>query len=275
MPEITAEPVTPGIIEAPEPAAAAEENKPDVAADGIAETETTEQAEAKKQSKFQRRLERQKTARIEAETEARLLRERVAQLEAQSKPAPDSGEPKREQFEDYETYLEARADWRAERKVQEALKAEREQAKGKEQQTKQAEGYQATEKAWVEREKAFQGTTKDYEEVVTPFVEEDMGSLSDGARRLIVDSEVGPNLLYHLASHPDVMERIADLSPVRQIAELGKLEDKFAAPAKKTTSAPAPANHVSTGKTGSKDPAKMNQQEFRAWMKANGSRFVA
>lgn len=277
MPEVTEGIAAPEAIEnevAAQPAADAEAQKTDAAEGEHSETETTEQQEARKQSKFQRRLERQKSARFEAETEARLLRERVAELEAQSKPVLGSDEPQRDQFDDYESYLRAITKYDAKQTAAETLKAERTQAQGNDKQTKEAEAQAATAKNWTEREKAFQGSTKDYEEVVMPFVEEDLGSLGEGARRLIVDSDAGPQLLYHLASHPEIVDRLADLSSVRQIAELGKLEDKLTAPAKKTTSAPAPANHVNTGKTGQKDPSKMNQDEYRAWMKANGSRFV-
>lgn len=282
MSEVQAEPVTPGIIETiveqtEQPAAVAEEQKPD-AVEGEesqeASGETTEQQEVKKQSKFQRRLERQKTARIEAETENRLLRERLEKLEAQSKPAQGSDEPQRDQFDDYETYLRAVAKYDGKQAASETIRNEREQAQGREKQTRQAQSEEQIAKAWVEREKAFEAVTKDYQATVMPYVEEDLGQLSDGARRLLIDSEIGPQLLHHLANHPEVSERIADLSPLRQIAEIGKLEDKLSAPVKKTSNAPAPANHVNTGKTGQKDPAKMNQVEYRVWMRANGSRFA-
>lgn len=270
MAEVQAEVAAPAVIDQP---AQTEETAPETASEDQAgaedkpeAAETTEQQEAKKQSKFQRRLERQKTARIAAETEARILRERLAQFEGQK--APQDGEPKREQFDDYEAFVRAVARYEA----KQTTKAERAQAQGND---RQAAADQATAKAWTEREAAFIKTTKDYEEVVAPFVEEELGSLSAGARRLIVDSDVGPAVLHHLATNPEVMERIADLSSVRQIAELGKLEDKLSRPAaKKTTSAPPAANHVQTGKSGQKDPSKMNQTEYRAWMKANGSRFV-
>src|SRR3712207_3386793 len=86
------------------PAPAAEDQKAIPAAtdeNAEAVAETPEQQEAKRQSRTQRRFERQKTARIQAETEARLLREQNARLEAQLRQSgsqPDSGEPKREQF---------------------------------------------------------------------------------------------------------------------------------------------------------------------------------
>ena len=47
-------------------------------------TEEPEESEEKKRSRFQRRLDRQKAARVEAETENRMLRERLAILEAQN-----------------------------------------------------------------------------------------------------------------------------------------------------------------------------------------------
>lgn len=257
------------------PVAAAEEQKTDVATDESVETETTEQQEERKQSKFQRRLERQKTARIAAETENRMLRERLEKLEAQSKPTQEDAEPKRDDFEDYESYLRALTKYDAKQTAAAELKAAREQAQTREKQSSEVQAKEAIAKNWTEREAAFSNATPDYDEVTTSFAEEELGSFSYGARQMIVDSEAGPALLYHLATHPEDADRIADLSSVRQIAELAKIEDKLAtSPAKKTSGAPAPASHVKSGATGSKDPAKMNQTEFRAWMKSQGSRFA-
>src|SRR4029434_2460073 len=70
-----------------------------------------------------------------------------------------------------------------------------------------------------------------------PFVEEDLGRLRDGARRAIVESELGPQLLYHLATHTDEAERIAELPELRQIAELGKLETQLTRTSHKTRNA--------------------------------------
>lgn len=256
------------------PAPEAEDQKTGDAEVDNSETETTEQQETRKQSKFQRRLERQKIARIEAETEVRLLRERIEKLEGQSKPSQVESEPKREDFEDYESYLRAVTKYDAKQVADAALKAQAEKAQGNEKQAKETQEKASVEKVWSDRESAFQKTVKDYDEVVTPFAEEELSSLGMGARQLIVDSEAGPALLYHLASNPELMDRLVDLSSVRQIAELAKIEDKLTTPAKKTSNAPAPASHVSTSKTGQKDPAKMNSEEYKAFMKANGSRFV-
>lgn len=273
------------LIDRDEPAPAADDKKaPPAATDETADpaapaAETTEQQEARKQSKFQRRLQRQRDRAVAAETETRLLREQKAQLEAklQSQQPGETGEPKRDQFEDYEAYLRAVAKYDAAQETAKGLKADREERQGKERQTNDAKWQERAAKDWAERETAFQAATKDYVETVTPFVEEELGSFSDGARRLIVESELGPQLLHHLATHPEVAERIADLSPVRQVAELGKVEGTLspepAAKPKSTTKAPAPPTPTNGGRSASPGYSEnMTDAEYEAWRIATGPR---
>ena len=260
------------VIDPTQPAPGADEKKPTpTEGDGSSESavETTEQQEAKKQSKFQRRLDRQKTARVAAETEARLLREQLTKLEAQPKPSQETGEPKREDFESLEDYLKAVSKHEAAQLIEGRLKTEREE-RAKQESTSRATVSEArVAKDWTERETAFQTANKDYQEAVTSYIKDEVGQLSDVARRSILESEVGPQVLYHLAKNPDEAERIADLSPVRQIAELGKLEVKFAPAARKASSAPAPITPVgSSSSTSSKKLGEMNQDEFEKKRKA-------
>jgi hypothetical protein len=265
------------VSEAHQPAPGAEDQKPVPATpeDTVeAQQETPEQQEAKKQSKFQRRLDRQKTARIAAETETKLLRERLEKLESQPKQSQETGEPKREDFQDYETFLRAVVKYDAKQISDQTLKADRDAQQGKEKQQQAAAGSENLAKAWAERETTFQAANKDYETVVQSFAEDELQTFSQPARMAIVESDSGPALLYFLAKNPDEAERIADLSPVRQIAELGKLEGKVSMPAKKTTSAPAPASTTSGGKTASKDLSKMSQTEYEAHRKSQGARWA-
>ena len=255
MPEETViEEIPAPVAEEPKTAPEGEQQEGEVEAKAEGE-DTPEVAEAKKQSKFQRRLERQKTARIAAETEARLLRERVAALEAERAPKPKDEAPKREDFADDVAYLEARADHAAKKAAAEARAAERNENEGREKQSKHQQAEAKIAQAWTEREATFQATAKDYVEIVEPFVQDDLAHFSDGSKRLIVESEVGPQLLYHLATNPEEAERIAELSPLRQIAEIGKLEDKMQKPVRKTSNAPAPIDPVPQGRSGQKDPA--------------------
>lgn len=259
----------------PSPASGADDQKPTPGAtDDTAQVveETTEQQEARKQSKFQRRLDRQKARTIAAETELRLTKERLAQHEAQSKqqqPEP-SGEPKREDFDDYEAYVRAVAKHDAKQEATAIVKAEREASQRREQSSRQNSGEEKAAQAWIEREKTFQKATPDYEEVVSPFVDEDLGRLSDAGRRAIVESEVGPNLLHHLATNSDEFDAIADLSPRDQKAELTKLATKLKAPAAKlVTEAPAPLKPVPQGRSASSGYREgMSQSEYNTWFKA-------
>ena len=71
----------------------------------------------------------------------------------------------------------------------------------------------------------------------------------------ILDSDVGPQLAYHLAKHPDVAERLNAMTPVQAAREIGRLEAAVTGPvaaqptppAKRTTTAPAPINPVRGG----------------------------
>jgi hypothetical protein len=60
----------------------------------------------------------------------------------------------------------------------------------------------------------------------------------------ITDSELGPEILYHLGLNPAEAERISKLSPVSQVREIGKLEASLAKPA-----------HADTGAASDEDPA--------------------
>lgn len=269
--------VAPSLIDVDLPAPAADDPKTEPAAtDDKAEkpAETTEQQEVKKQSRFQRRLDAQKSARIAAETETRLLREQNAKLEAQLKPPQDTGEPQRDQFDDYEAYLRAVARHDAKQETASIIKTEREQNQGREKQSRQAAEDDRISQDWVKRETEFQEQTKDYLEVVTPYVDVELGRLTNDARRLIV--EAGPGVLYHLASNPDVADRIADLSPLRQIVEIGKLEDTLAIPvAKKASNAPAPIKPVGQGRSASTGyHENQSDAEYEAMRKTQGAKWA-
>jgi hypothetical protein len=273
----------PSLIDAPDtPAPAAEDQKaiPAAAEESAEKEEASESAEspekqeARNQSKFQRRLQRQRDARVAAETELRLAREENARLKAEAAPKPESGEPKREQFEDYEAYLRAVTRFDAAQEADKRLNADRDERQGRERQQTERAGQEEVAKSWKEREKTFTDVTKDYIDTVTPFLEEEIGSLSNGARQAIV--ELGPQLLYHLAKNPDEVERISDLSPLRQVAELGKLEASLPeVTAVKASSAPpplkTPRGNGSAQKTYNEN---MSPSEYKEWRKTQGARWA-
>lgn len=239
-----------------EPGAEPEEQKSET------ETETPEQQEQRKQSKARRRLDRARDRAVAAETEVKMLREQLANKQA----APKDEEPKRDAFESYEEYLDARTDYRATKAASKVVEAAPKPAP--------ANAPDPAAQKWVEREAAYQKANPNYEDDTAHFVEEDLQSLSASSRRLILESDQGPALIHYLGKNSDVFDRIATLPAARQLAELGKLEDKVSAPPRKVTAAPAPASHVNSTRTGSKDVSKMNGAEVKALMKAEGSPWV-
>jgi hypothetical protein len=84
---------------------------------------------------------------------------------------------------------------------------------------------------------------------------------------------VGPEILYHLGQNPAEAKRIAQLSPLSQAKEIGKLEDKLSSnpPAKKTSSAPAPISPVngkgtSTPTYDTTDPRSIQSMDTSTWI---------
>jgi hypothetical protein len=124
---------------------------------------------------------------------------------------------------------------------------------------------------FAERQEAFMKATPDYEDVVGGTDLE----IQDDAMQYLVESEVGPQLGYHLAKNPDEVSRLRKLSPSRRIAELGKLEMKFEkkpdppnkqdqGASKEISKAPAPIAPLEAKTTPVlKDPSQMSVSELR------------
>jgi hypothetical protein len=91
---------------------------------------------------------------------------------------------------------------------------------------------------------------------------------------ILLESEVGPDMAYYLADHPEELDRINDLPSHRRILEMGKLESKFLAPKKVAPKvnrpAPAPISPVKglSSVTTTKALSKMSNAEFIAYRNA-------
>ena len=86
--------------------------------------------------------------------------------------------------------------------------------------------------------------------------------VSDEIRDSILESDVGPQLLYFLASDDDFAKRLTEMPVVKALREIGKLEAKFEAKEEKprkaekvretvsSSKAPEPIKPLSGGKVG-------------------------
>ena len=229
------------------------------------EEETTKppETEEQKRSKYQRRIDRKNADIAAARTEARLLRERLEQLEAQARPQAqrDNSAPTLDKFDNFEDYMAARVAYEAEKVVDGRLSKVHQQ----EAERKASEAQHRVMSSWQDRQAAAAEKYADFEEVVG----ESDAPISREMGQAIVESEVGTDIAYYLAQHPDEAKRIASLSPIRQIAEIGKLEDRVSKPAPKAlTKAPEPITPAGSRAKAEKDPSQMTDAEFAKWRKA-------
>lgn len=115
------------------------------------------------------------------------------------------------------------------------------------------------------RVEAVQAQYPDYEQVAHRGWEPTPAMLE-----AILESDMGPQIAYHLGKNPAERARIANLSPVGQVRELGKLEGKISAPKTQPKTPPAPVKPVTgINAGGAKDPAKMSMSEYIKWREAN------
>jgi hypothetical protein len=210
---------------------------------------------------------------LAAEARAAELQKQIDDLKKSEKSeGPDSSdgdEPKVEDFKTVGEYLKA---VRAYDKAQERKRSESQ--KVEEAKSRQNEAIRTVQEQFAERVAVVAKEIPDYAEVIAQADWE----VPHHIQAYIVDSEFGPKLGYELAKRPEEFQRIAKLSPVRALAELGKLEDRLFAtkpeaaadkPTQATSTqvsrAPAPIQPLE-GKTTvvAKDPSQMSFQELRA-----------
>lgn len=202
---------------------------------------------------FQRRVSKLTERARLAQEEAEYWKSKALEATPKQEPAV-SEKPKFSDYNDIEAYTDAVTEW----KVSHALKQYEEQSKVQQRTQKVETTYQS-------RVEAFVKEAPDFVEAVAEFIEEQY-PISNAAVEFIQDSEIGPKLTYHLAKNPEEAERISRLSAVRQIAELGKLEDKLSAKTpSKTSSAPPPVKSTA-GKAVIKSELK-DELSYSDWKK--------
>lgn len=200
------------------------------------------------------------------------LQGKIAALQAAPKaePAPQA-QPSRPKptvaevgtkYADYEAFVEDLADWKAEQRagaVKTELSSQRETESRQRQEQEAAAESQRLQAQFGERVKAFVGAHPDYVaaiEEVGPKLDRPTPAAEANLQIHVLNSEMGPDLIYHFAKHPEDYNRIITLPQGRMWAELGKLEAKIegaAAPPTKpkpkpVTSAPDPISPIETTK---------------------------
>lgn len=239
---------------APEPEA---EEPSGTAGKGDEAAEEGEPKERKANPKIERRFseitKQREAARAEAqkEREARVaLEERLKELENRSAPKaakaePDDlgPEPRPEAFNDMFEYAKALAEYTADKKLMERERAETER--------KAQEARAEFEQNWAKRVDSVRKEMPDFDDMI----QSSEVSVSDHVRDAIMESDVGPKILYHLAENPEFAAELGKKTVTAALREIGKLEVRFekqveksATPSKsetvKSTKAPAPISPI-------------------------------
>jgi hypothetical protein len=248
-----------------EPAAEEGQSEPKLAKDEATDTE-----EKKQNPKLEKRFSELTKARKEAEARAEELERRLAAIESNPAPQPQSvpasnQKPSPDNFRDAFEYAEALAEWSAEQ----ALVKREMEVRQREAETQKQKVIQT----WQQKLEATKAELPDYEEMVASSTV----AVGDAVRDAIIESDVGPRILYELASDDELAEKLTTMSIPSALKLIGKLEAKFEkteAPAKAEkksvaakSNAPEPIRPLrSTGGVADVaiDGEKMSFQQYRA-----------
>jgi superfamily I DNA and/or RNA helicase len=213
---------TEAVEETPEPVAEDDQSEPKEA-----EKEANQEGERKQNPKLEKRFseitKQREEARQEAQRErqARVdLEQRLAALEQNRQPQQAVNidqEPQPSQFSDAFEYAKALAEFSTEKAL-----AERDRQI---EQQREQEAQQKIIQSWAQKVQEAKAELPDFDDLVASS---DV-VVNNAVRDAILESDVGPKILYHLAENNDLAKKIASLSPNAALREIGKLEAKFEA----------------------------------------------
>ena len=168
-----------------------------------------------------RKQAEENAANVQAEKEAlearlREYEDRQAPQQQQVDESPIGREPSPDQFDDAFEYAKALAEWSAEKALYDRDQQEANR--------KIEEQRQKVLKTWSEKLEKAKPNLADFDEVI----ESTQVVVSNEVRDAIIESDVGPEILYHLASlDGEEAEKFQALPVSKALREIGKLEARF------------------------------------------------
>jgi len=174
----------------------------------------------KLEKRFSELTKQREQAKAEAQAERQqreALETRLRALEQQAVPHVQNidEEPQPGQFQDAFEYAKALAQFSTER----ALKERDQQEANK----KLNEERQKTIQSWSAKLEKMKAEMPDYDDIVSTA----NVTVSDDIRDSILESDVGPRILYHLAEDLEFAQKIAAMPTRKALVEIGKLEKLY------------------------------------------------
>lgn len=229
-------------------------------------------------TKLQADIEELQRKREKAETDAKYWRDQKARERAeffrergQQPPATqqppmstEPQEPKLANFEDYDKYVEAVADFRADRKI----KAwERERAN--------REVIQSTqEKEAVFYQKLDEGNNR-YEDFERVVYDPSATHITAMVKSILMELDSPADVAYYLARNRAEGIVISRMTPYKAAQAIGKIEAEVSKTLpnnnkKPVTAAPPPITPLGSRETSDKDPEKLTGKEYEQWLRGRG-----
>jgi len=185
----------------------------------------------------QERINELTRLRREAERKAESLEARLQEMERRPAPEPEpkpvpeakpEGPPDPTTYDYGELdprYITALVGYQTDQRIaafrqEEEVKANRQQAEREQ---------RAVQEKFAEKIDAGSKKHDDYYEKVVVGAEKGEWALSPDLGKMLVESDVGDDIAYHLATHPDEALGVYRQTPVEQARYFGKLEAKFSA----------------------------------------------
>jgi len=217
--------------------------------------EKSDEQEGISKKALKRRIYKESQERKRLEEELEELRKKTEESK------PESLEPKREDFESLEEYFDARENFVRDetRKETEArIAQERDEESGKQEHEKLLRG-------WETQKEEARGKYDDFDEMM----ELSESPVTSMMASFMMESEIGADMSYYLASHVDQAKSISALSPIGQAKALAKLEDTVQAEVEKSnkkpvSGAPEPTPALKGGDADDDSPSA--KDDTKAWI---------
>jgi hypothetical protein len=131
------------------------------------------------------------------------------------------------------------------------------------------------ERGWAERVAAAKAEMPDFDDMVNSS---DV-KVSDPVRDAIMESDVGPKILYHLAENPDLGKKLGEMSVIAALRHIGKLEVQFEKtetrkPVVAKSKAPAPISPIKVGAAAADVPVDSDGKFYGSYQAYRAARLA-
>ncbi|MGL4640780.1 MAG: hypothetical protein ACRCVX_13735 [Shewanella sp.] len=223
-----------------------------------AEVSNAEDTQSHKKSGFQRRIEKLAAQRDEARSQ---LDNTLKYQHTLEQKLGALNPPRREQFQDDSDFLMAAAQFNG---AGAGISAQREVSQVQADHARQNYQQQAVE---IANEIVNSGTEK-YPDMAQRVNNPNLPSLpvhQPAAFEAIITSNIADDLVYHIASNPNLAKELVDMSPVQAVRKITQLEGEIKSKQARLSKAPPPVNTIGSSNSGGKSPSNMSYEEYKAW----------